>query len=138
MTARYKVLGVNDDHDTCNCCGKTGLKRVVWLAELDADGNRVGDPTAVGCNCAARMLRLTHTRLWNLALEADRRQAAEEANQVHLVGDERSVVDWIIESVGQNGASVQRLCLANGLKPMVEQWAAERFPHNEILVRRPR
>lgn len=29
----FKVLGVNDDSDTCDCCGKTGLKKVVWIEE---------------------------------------------------------------------------------------------------------
>lgn len=26
-----RVLGITDDHDTCECCGKRGLKRVVVL-----------------------------------------------------------------------------------------------------------
>lgn len=31
--ARYKVLTVNDEKDHCQCCGKTGLKRVVWIED---------------------------------------------------------------------------------------------------------
>lgn len=29
----FKVLGVNDDSDFCECCGKQGLKKVVWIEE---------------------------------------------------------------------------------------------------------
>jgi hypothetical protein len=31
MQKRVKVLGVNDDRSSCQCCGREGLKRVVWL-----------------------------------------------------------------------------------------------------------
>lgn len=41
------ILGVNADKDTCDCCGKTGLKKVVWL-EIDG-----AEPVAYGVNCAA-------------------------------------------------------------------------------------
>jgi hypothetical protein len=32
---RYQVIGVNDDVDTCDCCGKTGLKKVVWIEDTE-------------------------------------------------------------------------------------------------------
>lgn len=32
---RFKVKGVNDDKDTCECCGKAGLKRVVWIEDTE-------------------------------------------------------------------------------------------------------
>lgn len=31
--SRFQVLGVNDDRDFCECCGKQGLKRVVWIQD---------------------------------------------------------------------------------------------------------
>lgn len=43
-----KVLGINSDRDTCDCCGKTNLAKVVWL-EIDG-----GEPVAYGVNCAAK------------------------------------------------------------------------------------
>jgi hypothetical protein len=30
VAARIRIRGINDVHDTCSHCGKTGLKRVVW------------------------------------------------------------------------------------------------------------
>lgn len=49
MQPRIKVLGVNDDRDTCQCCGKEGLKRVVWLAIDDSE------PVHYGTTCAAKV-----------------------------------------------------------------------------------
>jgi len=48
----YRRLGINDDVDSCDCCGKTGLKRVVWLEDEH------GAVTHFGVNCAARALGL--------------------------------------------------------------------------------
>lgn len=48
MEQRIKVLGINDDRDSCQCCGKEGLKRVVWLSIDD------GQPVHYGTTCAAR------------------------------------------------------------------------------------
>jgi hypothetical protein len=32
---RFEVKGINDDRDFCMCCGKTGLKRVVWIEDTE-------------------------------------------------------------------------------------------------------
>ncbi len=45
---RFKVLGVNDDKDFCECCGKTGLKRVVWIEDSET-----GKLQHFGVVCAA-------------------------------------------------------------------------------------
>jgi hypothetical protein len=49
----YKLLGVNDDKDTCCQCGRSELKRVVWLEPVDSDGNAIGEPIHLGTTCAA-------------------------------------------------------------------------------------
>ncbi len=46
-TQGIKILGINSDADTCACCGKSGLKRVVWLQFGE------GSPTHYGTQCAA-------------------------------------------------------------------------------------
>jgi len=51
MEVNYKILGVNDDKDFCSCCGKQGLKRVVWLED-----NRNGEVNHFGTHCAALLL----------------------------------------------------------------------------------
>lgn len=126
---RYKVLGVNDDCDTCSHCGRTGLKLVVWLAAEGCDAEPVGR------DCAARLLRTTAVRVQRAAETADRERAAAEAARVHEIGDVRSVRPFVVESVGQNGASVTTLALANGSKRLIEAWAAERWPHLMTTVR---
>lgn len=55
---KYRIKGINDEHDTCDLCGKAGLKRVVWLAPLDRDGQETADPSPYGVCCAAELLRL--------------------------------------------------------------------------------
>lgn len=45
---RFKVMGVNDDADDCACCGRTGLKRVVWIQDLETSEIR-----HYGTTCAA-------------------------------------------------------------------------------------
>jgi hypothetical protein len=47
----YRILGINDDTDTCECCGKTGLKRVVWIATV-SEGGFVSEPVPHGTTCA--------------------------------------------------------------------------------------
>lgn len=56
---RYRYLGTDDAESTCSCCGKQNLKRVVWLVELDEDGNELGEPRHYGTTCAAHLLRGT-------------------------------------------------------------------------------
>lgn len=33
--SRYQFLGVNDDRNFCECCGKQDLKRVVWIEDTE-------------------------------------------------------------------------------------------------------
>jgi hypothetical protein len=45
-----KLYGINDDSDTCSECGKTNLKRVMWIGSEDTD------PAPYGTTCGAREL----------------------------------------------------------------------------------
>lgn len=60
--AAYKVLGVNDERDTCECCGKTGLKRVVWIENTETNdikcfGTTCAQSPAKGFGCDAAIQR---------------------------------------------------------------------------------
>ena len=46
--SKFKVLAVNDDRDFCECCGKTGLKKVVWI-----ENTETGVIQHFGTSCAA-------------------------------------------------------------------------------------
>lgn len=54
--ANYKIVGISDDQDTCECCGKTGLKRVVYLENLDTQC-----VMAYGTTCAAKTRKISTT-----------------------------------------------------------------------------
>jgi hypothetical protein len=72
MQKRIKVLGINDDRSSCQCCGREGLKRVVWL-EIDG-----GEPVHYGTSCAALVAgirgRWTARRADALASEIAKRE----------------------------------------------------------------
>ena len=44
-----KILGINDDRDFCQCCGKTGLSRVVWI-----ENDETGEIRHFGTTCATK------------------------------------------------------------------------------------
>lgn len=46
LTARFQVLAVNDAADFCECCGRKGLKKVVWVLD-----NETGDHKHFGTSC---------------------------------------------------------------------------------------
>lgn len=37
MKNRFEVVAVNDTRDFCECCGRRGLKRVVWIRDVESD-----------------------------------------------------------------------------------------------------
>lgn len=53
---KYQLKGINSDSEVCENCGKNGLKRVMWLEALDADGNGTGNVMPVGTTCGAALL----------------------------------------------------------------------------------
>ena len=52
----YQIKGINSDTETCEICERTDLKKVVWIVEIDEDGNETSSPVAHGTNCASRKL----------------------------------------------------------------------------------
>lgn len=57
---KYEVLGSNDAASHCECCGRQGLRRVVWMRPLDEDGNAISDPIPFGRVCAAKAAGWTY------------------------------------------------------------------------------
>lgn len=50
---KKRILGINDDRDFCQCCGKTGLRRVVWIENLETGTIRHFGTTCAGKNAPA-------------------------------------------------------------------------------------
>lgn len=57
---RYRMLGIDDDCNVCDCCGKKNLKCTVALSELDSDGNETS-VVKFGRDCASKALGLRRT-----------------------------------------------------------------------------
>lgn len=47
--ARFLVRGINDDKSFCECCGKSGLQRVVWIEDMET-----GEVKHFGTSCAMK------------------------------------------------------------------------------------
>lgn len=98
--AKYRVLGTNDDASDCLCCGRQGLKRVVWLQPLADDGDDDGQPVHFGTMCAARACG------WGYSSRDDaaRRIVREEAEAVKHY---RGIVSAAMKALIQDGFVVQ-------------------------------
>ncbi len=49
MANRFQVRGINDDKSFCECCGKSGLQRVVWIEDMET-----GEIKHFGTVCALK------------------------------------------------------------------------------------
>lgn len=137
-TARFKVIGIDRDHDTCECCGKTGLKLTVVLGKLGADGN-TGEVVRFGRDCAARATRLRRTGAAMEQLAAEAQRQADHAALLTPVRCGEGEAQWVIESIGSNGGKVTLLGWAiGGGYHAVEAYARTKWPTCELVVRRPR
>lgn len=50
--ARFLVRGIDDDKSFCECCGKNGLQRVVWIEDTET-----GEIKHFGTNCAQKPVK---------------------------------------------------------------------------------
>lgn len=53
MTKQYTIQGISDEVTTCDCCGKSNLKRTVCLQPADGTG-----AVYFGVNCAAQAMSI--------------------------------------------------------------------------------
>ena len=78
MTKRYGLKAINDEASECQVCNKTNLKRVMWIVELDTDGNAIGDVFNCGTTCGAKMLKITtsqvNTKVNNFQTQVSRKR----------------------------------------------------------------
>jgi hypothetical protein len=81
----FRIKGITDVTDTCECCSRRGLKRVVALMPLDADGNEDGDAVYYGTSCAATAMRWTNTRILNEARAAQAKWEGEAGTARQLL-----------------------------------------------------
>lgn len=83
----YKILAINDEQDFCQCCGKTNLKRVVWMENLDT-----GSIAHYGTTCAAHHSKLSSKEIKE-GVAKNKRQAIIE----YYASAERKALDEAIK-----------------------------------------
>jgi Cys-tRNA synthase (O-phospho-L-seryl-tRNA:Cys-tRNA synthase) len=72
MNQKYRIEGITDERDTCDCCGRTNLKRTVVMRHVDTH-----EFEYFGTTCAAHMLKIPAANVARGAKEAQR--AKEDA-----------------------------------------------------------
>ena len=50
--SKFEVVGINDDKDFCECCGRVGLARVVWIRNTETD-----EVKHFGTTCATKPVK---------------------------------------------------------------------------------
>lgn len=98
MTA-YRILGSNDEVTTCECCGRSGLKKTVVLT----DGER---EVRYGTECAARALKVSKREV-----ESGVRTAAADAarvRQTEINREEEVYGEWLMKTYGDTRSTLER------------------------------
>lgn len=74
VDTRWKCLGTDEDIETCDCCGRTGLKRTVIMVEVNRDGEvmtPIDMAPRFGVVCAAKHSGIPATKIRAAAKKAD-------------------------------------------------------------------
>lgn len=102
-TARYRALGTTQDFDTCECCGRTGLKKVVALQTPE------GDITYFGTACAAKATGWTTTEVTRAAKKADdeKRRAEDRARAAAEAARREAYYAWLAAETGTSIEAVR-------------------------------
>jgi len=96
MNNRFKVLGINDDRDFCEICGKVELKKVVWLEDKET-----GEIFHAGVNCAAKKMSVKATEI-KKEINAFTKEQKIKARMTYMNSPEMKEHDDIINFLNEN------------------------------------
>lgn len=85
VTERFVCLGINEEIDTCDCCGKSGLKKTIIMAVRCVETGETDVVAHYGCVCAAKHCGLPAGKMKVIAQKAEEdrlENAIEEAAKV--------------------------------------------------------
>lgn len=95
---KYGLKAINDEAETCSICGKVHLKRVMWIVELDQDGNPIGDVFNCGTTCGAKLLKITtaqiETKVKHFQTEVTRQRKQLQESHPAMVEAWQIVESW--------------------------------------------
>ncbi len=123
--ARYRLVGTTTERDTCQCCGRTELKRVVVLHDGD-------DDVYVGSQCAARLLGKPVGALNREAATAQRQRERAERAARDAAQRQADRAAAVAAGFGDDLEGLNAFFTA-GLRPV-----PQRPRHDRQLPRRPR
>ena len=100
---RFTIQGITDERDSCDCCGKSNLKRTVALADAD-DG---GEVVFFGTTCAARAMKIPAAEVRKGARNAQREkdQAAAVARSKAAAAAEAVWFAFLVEQTGKTSVA---------------------------------
>jgi hypothetical protein len=102
---RYIIEGVTDERDSCDCCGKTNLKRTVVLRTPD------GEHVYFGTSCAARAMKTT-VKAVRQGITSANRKKAEATRKARAAQSQKELARWTRHLVQRTG----------GIKDYRGQW----------------
>ena len=98
MATRFIIEGITDERDSCDCCGKTNLKRTVVLQDTENDGEFV----FFGTTCAARAMKIPVKEVKaGVKSKEDAKRASERAARRER--DRIEMAEWSAFLVEQTG-----------------------------------
>lgn len=122
MSQKFRCVGINDDFNHCECCGRTDLKRVMMLVPLDADGNPEGEAAPYGTSCGAKLLGYAYATSKDKTTfrkDMEREAVLSEVERLRKVWNaavkdaERFTATWILGN-NQFGAATITVTLTQG------------------------
>lgn len=104
---KFRILGITDERSACDCCGKTGLKRVVALEEMSTL-----KVWFYGTTCAANTMKTsvksvkTGIELAQLLEKCDEKGWSLQQAQAYVynrIGYPMQIKDGVLEIHTENG-----------------------------------
>lgn len=100
---RFTIQGISDERDSCDCCGKSNLKRTVALADAD-DG---GEVVFFGTTCAARAMKIPAAEVRKGARDVQRAKdsAAAAARDAAARVEREAWFAFLLEKTGKTSVA---------------------------------
>lgn len=119
MNTKFRVeyFGITDECDTCECCGRTNLKKAVMLFVLDEDGNR-DELVYYGTTCAAKALNVRASQVTKLAEEANRERLRKLDRLARVLTDTYSNGRYLVQARTEFNLNASRglMSVVNGVE----------------------
>jgi hypothetical protein len=103
MASNWRILGINDEVTTCECCARQNLKKVVVITNGDEERR-------YGTVCAAKALGRTAKEVEKEVKDAERRKEEEKARLQAVESDKfwKEYEGWLVGKFGDKRSDLGR------------------------------